>query len=364
MNRTAMLYSRSFLGLDFRVWVTLLVVVLASVLLLGFKLLNKTTCGPISLLTQGTVPHKSKNIFYVNESISFNASAERAKKVEWDFDDGSGISSGSEKKHAFSAEGDYVVTAIINGQCKETLAVTIVERGSNSKALTDQGHSSPIVGKTFASAGVLETYSCNIPATKYKWTIENNVTFEEKFGQSVSFSFSDTGTYNLMLELDDDLTKLWKQTIVVRFAHANEKISDPSLIPPPNPVTIVRPETKKEDPVNTESSENVPPPLTNPVPLPTKPTKKYVQVPRPELESMLKDVVDKKRNVPDFENILCEGANTKVTANDKTMTFSELCKKLQDRKGIFKAKVKDVKISSAPYDPDTKCLITMYVEFK
>ena len=100
------------------------------------------------------------------------------------------------------------------------------------------------------------------------------------------------------------------------------------------------------------------------MPLPTKPAKKYLQIARPELESMLKDVVEKKRNVPDFENILCEGGNTKVTANDKTMTFAELCKKLQDRKGIFKSKVKDVKITSSPYDPDTKCLITIYVEFK
>ena len=366
MNRTAILYSRSIFGLDLRIWTMLLIVVFASILLLGFKILNRTSCGPVSLLTQGTIAHKSNSVFYVNESITFTAKAGKGDKVQWSFDDGSPLSSGFEKKHSFTDEGDFMVTAIINGKCREIVPVTIIQRGSDSKVLIEESQrQSPIVGKTFATAGVPETYTTNVQANKYKWIVENNTNFEEKLGKSVSFSFSDTGTYNLTLELDDDLRKSWKQIVVVRSASANEKLSDPSLIPPPNPVPIIRPEPdKKEDQVKVTAPDNTAPPLTDPVPLPTKPAKKYLQIARPELESMLKDVVEKKRNVPDFENILCEGGNTKVTANDKTMTFAELCKKLQDRKGIFKSKVKDVKITSSPYDPDTKCLITIYVEFK
>ena len=366
MNPTAILYSRSFFGFDLRVWGTLIVVIFLSVVLLGFKMMNKTTCGAISVLTQGTIPHKNKNVFYVNESILFTASAENAKKVQWNFDDGSAKGFGAERKHSFSTEGDFMVTAIINGKCKEVVPVTIIERGSNSKSLIDEDRqSSPISGKTFATAGVPETYACNIPASKYKWTIENNATFEEKFGQSVSFSFSDTGTYNLMLELDDDLTKMWKQPIVVRSAAANEKISDISLLPPPDPITIIRPgPERKEDLAKTDASQNLPPPLVEPVPLPTKPAKRYIEVKGPALENMLKEVIAKTRDVPDFDNILCEGGNTMVTANDKSMTFSELCKRLQDRRGIFKSKVKNLKVKSSPYPPEKGCMVTMVVEFK
>lgn len=366
MNRTAILYSRSFLGLDIKVWGTLLVVVLVSIVLLAFKMLGNTNCEAVSFYTQGTVVHKGANVFYINESISFKASTGRPNTVQWNFDDGSPVTSGTEKKHSFSAEGDYLVTAIVDGRCREIIPITIVQRSSNSRSLNEESLAqSPIIGKTFATAGMPERYTCNLSASKYKWTLENNIIFEEKFGQSVSFSFSDTGTYNLTLELDEDLTKTWKQMVVVRSASANESISDPSLIPPPNPGTFVRRDPViKEDESKTTLPDNTAPPLPDPAPLPTKPTKKFIQVPKPELESMLQDVVEKKRNVPDFENILCDGGNTKVTANNKTMTFSELCQRLQERKGLFKSKVKNLLISSAPYDSERKCLITMYVEFK
>lgn len=352
-------------GLDVRVWTVLLVVVLMSTLLLGFKMINRPSCGPVELFAQGTTPHKSSSVFYVNESILFTARADNLKKVEWNFDDGSPVGTGADRKHSFTEDGDYMVTVTIDGVCREVLPVTIMQRGSDIKAITDDNRNlSPIVGKVFASAGVLETYSCNLPATKYKWIVEGGNTFEEKLGQSVSFSFSDTGTYNLTLELDDNLTKTWKQTVVVRSASASNKL-DPSLLPPSKPI-IIKPEIqKKDDEAKVPPPDNGTPPLATPTPLPPKPVKKFVQVPRQELENMLKDVVEKKRNVPDFENILCDGGNTKVVANDKPMTFAELCKKLQDRKGIFKSKVKDVKVTSSSYDKDMGgCLPVLYVEFK
>ncbi|MBC7829329.1 MAG: hypothetical protein H7122_16390 [Chitinophagaceae bacterium] len=366
MNRTAIIYSRSFLGLDIKVWTTLLVVIFISILLFGFKIINNTSCISITVVTQGTMPHKQSNVFYVNESISFTASARNAKKVEWDFADGSSLESGAEKKHSFSAEGDYLVTVIVNGKCKEILPVAIKQRGANSNLLTgDNTPQSPIVGNSYATAGAIETYRCNTQAAVYKWTIENSASFEEKLGQSVSFSFSDTGTYNLILQLDDDENKVWKQTIFVRSVSGTGTVSDPSFLPPPDLLPLPRTDpVRDQNPPTTSLPDATAPPIPVPVPIPVKPTKKYIQLPRPELETMLKDVVEKKRNVPDFDYILCNGGNTIVTANQKTMTFAELCKKLQDRRGIFKAKVKDIKISSFPYEPEAKCLVTLVLEYK
>jgi len=367
MNRTAIIYSRSFLGLDIKVWTTLLVVILISILLFGFKIINNTSCSSIIVVTQGTMPHKQSNVFYVNESISFTASAKHAKKVEWDFADGTPRESGARKKHSFSAEGDYLVSAIINGKCKETLPVAIRQRGTNSNLLTDDNSpQSPIVGNSYATAGTIETYRCNIQASAYKWTIENNALFEEKFGQSASFTFSDTGTYHLILQLDDDENKVWKQMVLVRPAAGTGSRSDPSFLPPPDPLPVTRTDPARDQNPTTPSTlpDATAPPIPVPIPIPVKPAKKYYQIARPELENMLREIVEKKRDVPDFDNILCDGGNTKVTANNKTMTFAEFCKKLQDRKGLFKAKVKDIKITSAPYHPENKCLVTIYVDYK
>jgi hypothetical protein len=366
MSRTSLIYSRSFLGLDIKVWVTLLIVIIISILLFGFKIINNTSCPPITLRTQGTMPHKQSNVFYINESILFTASANRAEKVEWYFADGTPLVPGSEKKHSFSAEGDYLVTAIINGKCEETLPIVIRQRGTNSKLLADSTPQSPIVGNTHATAGSIEEYRCNIQASVYKWTIEKNAPVEEKFGQSVSFSFSDTGTYNMILQLDDDESKVWKQTIFVRPLSGAGNIEDPSLIPPPKTLPLPRTDrVRDQGPTSTTLPDPTAPPMPVPVPIPVKPAKKYYQIPPQELENMLREVVAKKRDVPDFDNILCNGGNTMVTANDKSISFSELCKKLKDKKGlVFKSKVKDIKVTSAPYELEAKCMVTIVLTYK
>jgi uncharacterized protein with GYD domain len=365
-NRSALIYSRSVMGLDVRVWILLLMAIVISVLLFGFKARNHTDCSSLSVVTQGNMPHHQSNAYYVSEKIIFKITGKNIKKVEWDFGDASPRVTGAEQAHQYKIEGDYDVVAIVNDKCKESIYLTVsqTETSNNSPDL-ENVFRSPIMGDTYATAGTLETYSCRLPASSYKWTIENKSGTEEKFGQSVSFSFSDTGTYTLVVQLDDDDNKVYKQIITVSPVSDGAKV-DP--LPKPELVPIILP---KKNPVSdqqknpsTELPASPLPPAPTTVP-PPKAAKRYLQLPPEEVETWLKDVVDKKRDVPDFDNVLCEGGNTKVTANGKVMTFSELCKKLQDKKGlVFKSKVKDIKVSSAPYGLETKCMVTIYVKYK
>ncbi len=363
MSRASSIYSRQILGLDYKIWIVLLCTVLLSITLWGFKLSGSAPCSEISITSEGVISHNEPNVFFTNEGITFSAFMEGTEKIAWDFGDGSPLASGKFVKHSYANEGGYLVTATINGECKESFRVHINKMVVQSKKSVDTISGNPITGNDMIKAGSLEMFSCSEPADFYEWSIKDEPSYGTKTGDTVSYSFSATGYYTIVVRLDHDDNKIWERNIQVVEPGTKAKVITAEYDLPEVPLPPV---TTKKDPAENETvshQQNKNEENKTVVVNPTGP-KKYKQIPNQEFQDMLKQVVDKKIDLSAFNEILCSGGETSVMANGVALTFGEVCKEIQKRRGLLnrqKAKIKSLKQTR---DPDkNNCVIYIWVEY-
>lgn len=363
MKRSYSIYSRQWLGFDNRVWLALLATVVLSLVLFGFKMISHVACTSVTLSAKGNLEHKRSNVFYLNEEVVFTARMQHAQSIAWDFGDGT-TGSGDSVKHTYKAEGIFNVTVLINDKCKEAFPVR-VRKITTQAATTETTTVNAISGPDMMAPGTPQTFTSTADAGTYEWTMEGDPSFKIKTGKTIGYTPSTPGNIILILKLDGDSSKTFRKAITIGEAGTptsstgNGQAAIAEL--PPIPVIkkkdpVVAPQTGGgNDPVN-------PPPVVNTPPV-TPVKKKFTIIPDGEFQLMLNDVVDKKKNMMDFNNYLCRGPETQVMANGKWTTFGELCKKLQDRKGIFNKKVK-VKFKRQKLDPDNgNCVLFIEVDY-
>lgn len=356
-------YSRSFLGIDKRVWFAMGGTLLAALLLLAFKVATHVRCTGVSLSAKGTVPHNTANVFYVNENVKFTASMAHASEISWDFGDQTPGAIGANAGHKFASEGTFLVTVEVNGKCRESMRVQIRKMAVETTGET----ANPINGNTTLYAGTPEIFSSGKSGNTYAWYIEEDASMGRKTDSAAAFTFNTTGEYTLVLQLDGDSGKTFRKTITVLQPGAVTAKTDvskfelPELPTPPIP--------KKPQPEVPSGKDNPPPaPGPTPDPKPAPPSgggKKYIRVGDEALKMMLNEVIDKKLDANGFDQILCNGAQSQVIANGKFTTFTELVKSLQVRRGLLKkikAKIRSVKQVPDP-DKENKCLLSIKVDY-
>jgi hypothetical protein len=67
MQKISGIYTRSRMGIDNKVWLTLLITTLLSVALFGFKIATTEPCYEIKLSLKGVVEHPFANNYFVGE---------------------------------------------------------------------------------------------------------------------------------------------------------------------------------------------------------------------------------------------------------------------------------------------------------
>lgn len=361
MKSSYSFYSRSFLGLDKRVWFAMGVTLLVSVLLLAFKVATHVRCTGVTISAKGTVPHNSAGVFYINENIRFTAAMAHASEVTWNFGDQTQGAMGASAEHRFAAEGTFLVTVEVNGKCRESMRVQIRKMAVESAGET----ANPIGGNTTVYAGSPEIFTASRSANAYLWYIQEDASLGRKTDSAAAFTFNTTGEYTLVLQLNNDSSNVFRKSITVLQPGAVTEKTDvsryevPDLPPPP---------VSRKPPVEDAGIKETPQPSPGPAPLPLPPppkTKKYIRVGDEALKMMLNEVIDKKLDANGFDQILCNGAQSQVIANGKFTTFTELCKSLQVRRGLLKkikAKIRSVKQVPDP-DKENKCLLSIKVDY-
>jgi hypothetical protein len=356
MQKKAAIYTRYKMGIDYRVWLTLLITALLSVGLLGFKLATTVPCYPVELHLKGVVEHQFAHNYYVGEGIIFHASMKTGKTVEWDFGDGTPPVTGNKVTHSYKNEGNFLVTATINGKCRESVNVHISQVVMTASALPATG-AVPIAGKDILQAGELSLYQCTAPAASYEWTVENDNTFSPKTGSQASFSFTDPGNYIIRLKLDNDETKVFRKTVMVAAGGAAATSADelPPLPLPAPPVENSRGSDNNSAPAGTTTAD-----------APAIAEKKVEIIPDPIFKNHLQDVIDGKGTMEDVAKYLCDGMNTKVKGNGKIYSnLSLFGEELKGKKGMLglggKRKIKAVK---ANRDAGNGCVFRLDVEYK
>jgi PKD repeat protein len=355
MQKMSGIYTRSRMGIDNKVWLTLLITALISVCLFGFKIATTEPCYDINLTLKGVVEHPFANNYFVGESIIFKANMKKAQKVEWNFGDGTPVSIGEKITHSYTKEGNFLVTATVNGKCMQSLNVHIsqVAMSENTIATSAPVDPNAITGKDFAAAGELSIYQTSATAGTYEWSIEGNAAFPPKNGNKVSYSFTDPGTYIVMLKLDNDDSKIYRKTVVVSLNPAAAKGAAIDELPP---LPLPTPPSGGGKPDAGGGSAETP----------AAAEKRYELIPDPILKGQLQDVVEGKETLENIAKNMCDGMNTKVRGNGKIYAnltlFSE---ELKGKKGVLglggKRKIKSV---HANRETGNNCIYRLDVEYK
>lgn len=363
MKNPYSIYSRQWLGLDYKVVISFIVTLLLALILFGFKLATHVTCSPVTITTTGEIKAAQNNTFNINEKIQFQASMSHAQEIEWDFGDGSKKLTGNKVQHRYLVAGKYFVNVVVNNKCKETFMVLVKDLKSAEISGVETAESA-IIGPDAISAGLPTSFTTAQQAASYEWYIQEDAAFGKKTTNTISYTPSNTGTVTLVLLLDKDSTKIWRKSIVVNPPGATATVPEKTTVPKLEPLPPIysppprNPATKPEDTKPVDNTNPAKPPVTAP------PVKKFVRVPDQEMQRLLNELVDKKIGVADFDNYLCKGAETQMKVDGEWSTFKDLVAKVQKKKkgllGSKKAKVKLVRQTPNP-DMDNKCLIFMEV---
>lgn len=346
-------YTRTRMGLDNRVWLTLLLTMTLSLGLFGFRLATTKPCYEVRLHLKGVVPHQHANEYYAGESIIFTADMKQAGPVEWDFGDGTPVAAGRRVTHSFMSEGRFLVTATVCGRCMQSVNIRISPVALPAAAPVSSAPAGIIIGKDFAASGELAIYQTEAAAGTYEWTIENNTTFPPKSGNKVSYSFTEPGSYVLKLKLDNDEARTYRKTITVSMNPVDAKGVTPDELPPlPLPAPPAEGGAAPEDEGAAKAG------------LPAPEEKRIELIPDPILKNQLQDVIDGKETLESLAPYLCPGArikgNGKIYAN--LGLFGE---ELKGKKSVLRLWGKrKIKAVHANREPGNNCIFRLDVEYK
>lgn len=352
--------------LDFRVWLCLILLSVCSLALFGYNMATKVKCAPVEFTVLGKLNHANEdsNTFFVNELVTFRAKVSaQNSKITWEYGDKSEKESGQAVSHIYAKEGNYLVTVTIDGQCSESLNIRIIEGGTSSLG-SNAPSLNPIVSNDIVSVGEETIFNTSSVANSYSWSVEEMPEAGKINTQTARFIFNKPGNFTVALILDDGTTH--KKIIQVNdpLAQLGQTTPLPPSTPmdiPPAPITPL-PLPEKEE----AKKEEVKPEAVKEETLPAKPTKTYDQLPTPAIKAMLEDVTEGKKSAADFNNILCNGAGTKVMANNESTTFAALINELQEKKGLplIKRKRKIQTVNVVRDQANGNCVSILYVDFK
>ncbi|NTS43876.1 hypothetical protein HRG84_23550 [Flavisolibacter sp. BT320] len=205
----ASLYTRKMLGLDYRVWLSMLVMCLACLALVGYKQVksssvNAAPCASEITITINGIEVKGNAVSYLDQLALFHVITEKKAEVEWDFGDGSDIVSGQRARHTFHEESVFPVKVTVNGHCTYVLDVTV--RSEPTETVIEP-EILIIPDSTKVSMGGQLRFSCasNLREESYEWRLLG--TSEVQTTQAAIFTFNSVGIQTVQLVLNKDPNK-------------------------------------------------------------------------------------------------------------------------------------------------------------
>jgi len=357
--------SKRWAGIDFKVWLSLLTLVVLSAGLFAYKVAVYVPCPDFSISVKGKLSHAETGgtpTFYVNEQISFSVSgAGKESSIVWNFDDNSEKKAGIAVAHVYAKEGYYLVKAMLGGKCLQSFNIRITQ--SNTIPNISAPAISPIVSADLFSAGDEALFNTSAIGANYEWSVEELPEIPAQSAKTAKFIFTKAGNFTVVLKVDN--SQVYKK--VIQVSDAISQLDPAAALPPVSPVDIP-PLPQEPLPLeNKKADETAKPGNELPAQEPaTPPAKVYDQLPEPAIKAMMQGVIDGKKKLEDFNNILCNGAGTKVMANNEPTTFAALCNELQEKKGVLilkkKRKIESFKVVRD--DANGNCVKIIYIQYK
>jgi hypothetical protein len=304
------IFTSKSLGMDNRVWATMLLIILLSAGLFAYsykKNGEKKPCESIQIFVNGL--SKTDTIFFTSgDNLRFRSYFSNTDDVVWNFGDDSEPVEGRSATHVFNKESIYTVRILLNGYCEYEKKIAIkapavIELDSSGNEILD------IIGEERGFVGKSMEFSTPRAAENYEWYIENNHSYPPKSGDSISFVFRTAGTYILVLVLDKNRQHKIRKNIVI----SNPIGSGADKITPTKKIDITKLPPIKTDTGNKVNGNTSTPATSNT----TAHVKTYKYVANEILKVYLQAVVCEKKSLEEFDEYLCEGKKTTVTENGK-----------------------------------------------
>lgn len=205
------------MGMDNSVWLSMMVVLIISTFILGFKVITNVNCAMDDISTAG-IRQQTNSIYYIGETVTFSISNIPDKEqLQWNFDDGLvPVKSGKIVQHGFLKEGNYTVTCLRNNGCEQSVLVSVIPSPVKGKDTATKyagaGVGVPIIGLDTVPAGVLAHYSTLIKANySYQWSISNSPDIQTT--AAADFNLYKEGLQIITLKIDGN--KSYTKSILV-----------------------------------------------------------------------------------------------------------------------------------------------------
>ena len=359
MNATNF-FTRRILGMDYRVWITMLLVCFLSLGLYSYKQIrfNRLKNQPCS---NDSITVNSKRVENVascllNRLTFFGIQSNSAATVEWDFGDGTDVQKGQAVSHKFIEEKTYSVTATVNGECKFKVDVEVVQDALLS--IKQEKPSVQIVADPLHPkiGGIVKFYCVSDISfiNSYEWKVIE--TKEVQLDSVPAFTFRDEKIYTIQLVLNDDPSTRTTRTIKAitevpigpetpnSVAGGGMSNIGPLITPPVVPVNANPPSNKGAANNNQGTSK---PDTANAAAPPKAP-----QVDPDAFKDLLQNVVNQEegKELEDLYKYLDYKAFTRVEVNENksSIPLNDFCKNMRDKKK------KKRKIESLSFQIDDK----------
>lgn len=329
------IYTRQTLGLDNMVWLVMIMIIIFSLGLLSYKIIDKKECVAFTFKVRNLgSPHDS--VFYVGDILSFNASM-ASQDIDWNFGDNS-RTSGAYVSHVFLKEGSYLVTAKSKSLCSVVKEIIIKAPLPTIAAQSQIFVTGKIIGNSNFTINTSQIFSYPDQVKSYEWSVQNHPDLGIKRGRSVSFSFPYPGSYKIQVRLDSNFTKLdYLEVEVLDVTRSKSKIEDIPILIPRAPA----PPSQTQPPANKEIDSIINKPKGNSI--------KFIA--NKLFLTYLEDVINKTKQVSDFADYGISEKTPVVVNGEEHHDFKWLCEELTKTKkteflGITTSK-KQIKLESA-----------------
>ena len=349
MNQSTHLITGKYSGIDKKVWLTMSLLLIVSLIGLSCVLLNNHSCEAFSISIKGDAV-EAANTYHTGSIVTFAADASSSENIQWNFGDNSTGQSGKEVSHVFKKAGTYFITALVSDECTETIRVTIKNPVEASAAQLSTVKDL-ITGPEYMEVGVAGNFTVATNAASVEWSIAGEPSYPKQFSKTATYTFRKQGVFTLKVKVGN--------TVRTRDIHVA------SLAAP-----------KADDAENSGSTDNMLrraaagkgielPEESAPVSLKEKQAGGHTEaensgstvIADQQFVYLLNEATRGKKDLQSFKEFLCGGTKTKVLIDKEWTTFEAFFEKIHGNKKY------DIKSVQVDRDADN-CILKMTIKYK
>lgn len=308
--RTATVSTKTLAGLDYRVWLAMVTCwgLCAGVFFYKKNAVGYTqACDAALRIAVNGAADDGLSFCKPDEAILFQVNAPEGARVVWDFNDGTAAVRDVRAIHKFSAEGDYKITATVNGRCEYVKDIT-VKRPAVMEAVVPAVNIFTDSARITAGGRLRFTAVANIAASSYQWTVLP--TNETRSGEEATFDFFVAGEYTVRVMVNNNpaISSEKRITVVEKDAFTM-----------PGPINDFKP----EPPPGPWPSPGPPPPgpvvpKTDTVSVKPKPVDEKITETDPDtFKGLLQEVLNGEKRVGELYEFLKYAGSTQVQVNNQ-----------------------------------------------